>query len=83
MKTTVSFLSLALIAALFIAAPGIGQTTKEAEKKPVNKTCPIEAGHAIDPKVTTEYEGKTIGFCCSDCIPTFKKDPKKYMKDLK
>src|SRR5688572_10856585 len=37
----------------------------------------------IDPKVTYVYEGKTLGFCCDDCIPEFKKDPEKYMKELK
>jgi YHS domain-containing protein len=29
------------------------------------------------------YQGKTIGFCCEDCIGDFKKDPEKYMKTLK
>ena len=37
----------------------------------------------IDPKVTTVYKGKVIGFCCEDCIEKFNKDPEKYMKTLK
>lgn len=53
-----------------------------AQAKPINKLCPIEHD-AIDPTVTYVYNGKVIGFCCADCIPKFKKDPEKYMKDLK
>jgi YHS domain-containing protein len=52
---------------------------KGAEKaKPINKKCPVEGGD-VDPTVTTEYKGKTIGFCCDTCPPEFKKDPAKFM----
>jgi YHS domain-containing protein len=44
--------------------------------------CPV-ADEPIDPKVTTVQDGKTIGFCCEDCIPKFKANPAKYMKNLK
>ncbi len=54
----------------------------QASAAPVNAKCPVEHGN-VDPKYTCVYEGKTIGFCCGDCIPEFKKDPAKYMKDLK
>ena len=38
----------------------------------------------IDPKGKTYvYNGKTIGFCCPDCIDEFKKNPEKYMATLK
>jgi len=50
---------------------------------PVNKYCAVNRDEEIDPTVTTTYNGKTIGFCCDSCIPKFKKDPEKYMKDLK
>ena len=50
----------------------------------INKFCAVDRDNPVDPTVpTVVYEGKTIGFCCEDCIPKFKKDPKKYMKDLK
>ena len=45
---------------------------------PVNKNCAVEQDHAIDPKVTLVWNGKTYGFCCKDCIDEFKKDPQKY-----
>lgn len=51
--------------------------------KPVNKTCPVEGkDHEVDPKVTTVYKGKTVGFCCRDCIDEFNKDPEKFVKKL-
>jgi YHS domain-containing protein len=66
--------------------PATQPTTKpsaKADGKPVNKYCAINREEEIDPKVTTDYKGKVIGFCCEDCIAKFKKDPEKYMKDLK
>ena len=41
------------------------------------------AAYAAAPDTTIVYDGKVIGFCCSDCPPEFNKDPEKYMKDLK
>lgn len=58
-------------------------TTASATLTPINKYCAVNRDEEVDPTVTYVYKGKVIGFCCSDCIPTFKKDPEKYMKDLK
>src|SRR5687767_6818340 len=59
-------------------------TTQAKAKTPINKFCAVDGGdHEVDPKVTYEYKGKTVGFCCADCIDEFKKDPEKYMKKLK
>ena len=54
-----------------------------ASAKPINQYCPINKDDKVDPAVTTVYKGQVIGFCCSDCIDEFKKDPEKYMKTLK
>lgn len=56
---------------------------KKAEKKPkpVNTICPL-MDEKIDPEVTTQYKGKTVAFCCADCIKDFNKDPAKYMKKV-
>ncbi|MDD4955882.1 MAG: YHS domain-containing protein [Candidatus Omnitrophica bacterium] len=45
--------------------------------------CPV-TGEKIDEKakVTYEYKGKIYNFCCSACIPEFKKDPEKYIKKV-
>jgi YHS domain-containing protein len=89
-------LILSAVAALFIGGASIaiaadkpkpGPTTKPAATqpapKPVNKMCLVEDEHEIDPKVTVNYKGKTIGFCCKDCVEEFEKDPEKYVKRLK
>lgn len=62
--------------------PATQPTTRPAVA--INKYCPVERDNPVDPTVpTVVYEGKTIGFCCEDCVPKFKKNPKAYMKDLK
>lgn len=67
-----------------MSMPTTAPTTQaSATAQPINKYCPIQRDHAVDPTVTYLYQGKVIGFCCEDCIPDFKKDPEKYMKDLK
>ncbi len=57
-------------------------TTAPATQAAINTMCPV-SHEAVDPAVTTTYEGKTIAFCCKDCIAQFQKDPQKYTKDLK
>jgi YHS domain-containing protein len=79
MKTTTKAL---LVLALFGGAL-LAQPSTQESKKPVNTKCPVMPQEAVDPKSTLEYKGKLIGFCCQDCIPEFKKDPEKYVKDLK
>ena len=74
------FCCLTLCAALaFIgSAHAADDTGKKEAAKPINKKCPVERGD-VDPEVTVQHEGKTIGFCCAGCDEEFKKDPAKYM----
>jgi YHS domain-containing protein len=51
--------------------------------QPVNKFCAVHTEDAVDPTVTTVYEGKVIGFCCEDCQKKFDLDPKAYAAKLK
>jgi YHS domain-containing protein len=52
--------------------------------QPINKFCAVDRDNPVDSTVpTVTYKGKVIGFCCEDCVPEFKKNPEKYMKDLK
>ena len=61
-------------------APAPAPTTKPAAS---NTKCPV-SGDAIDPKSkTVEYQGKTIAFCCDNCVEPFNKNPEKYAKNLK
>jgi YHS domain-containing protein len=52
-------------------------------RAPVNKFCAVERENEIDARITLPHEGKTIGFCCKDCVKDFRKDPKKYVAGLK
>ena len=54
----------------------------QASAKPVNTICPI-CGEKVDPKLTTVYKGKVIGFGCAGCPEEFQKDPERYANNLK
>ena len=76
-----------LVAFCLLAAvsAGFGADDKKADEKkkpkPVNALCPL-TDEKIDPDVTTQYKGKTVAFCCADCMKDFNKDPAKYMKKV-
>ena len=55
----------------------------EGEKKQaeLNTKCPV-SGDDVDKEVTEVYKGRTIAFCCKDCVKDFKKDPDKFVKKL-
>jgi hypothetical protein len=88
MRHTLWCVALAVLGAVALVQAA-GPTTAPATKPTtqpvaVNKFCAVQGeGHAIDPKVTLVHDGKVIGFCCTDCIGEFKKDPAKYMASLK
>jgi YHS domain-containing protein len=59
-------------------------TLPSASAKPVNKFCPVQPSNPVDDREPTYlYNGQVIGFCCPDCINEFKKNPDKYMANLK
>ena len=57
--------------------------TAESEPSPVNTHCAVERENAIDARVSIWHDGRAIGFCCKDCVKDFRKDPRKYLADLK
>lgn len=62
---------------------GPAAADKPAAKEAVNTTCPVMGGEiAKDTPYTAEYKGKKVGFCCAGCVPAFKKNPDKYMKEI-
>lgn len=71
---SLSFLSLMFLALAVgcseQADPNAGSSTEQAIASPVNPYCPI-TDSPVASDVTTEWGGKTIGFCCADCIPTW------------
>jgi YHS domain-containing protein len=81
MKMLVCIASLMLALAVFMPARLSADPTTQPTA--INKLCPV-THDPVDPKIPTiEYKGKTIGFCCSDCIKAFNADPEKYMANLK
>jgi len=98
MKKVASILSLALLAgvAAYVSAedtpaasqpssaPSSAPATQASANGAVNQYCAIQKDNKIDPAGKTYiYNGKTIGFCCPDCIDEFKKNPEKYMATLR
>ena len=70
MKTIFTFLAVSLVTAGFAIAG------------PVNTTCPM-SGKAVKEGVTSQFNGKTIGFCCTNCKAKFDSDPEKFGKKFK
>jgi len=66
-----------IIAAAFCLSLAIGT----AWAKP-QETCPVMGGK-INKSIYTDYDGKRIYFCCKACPEPFRKDPKKYMQEMK
>ena len=55
-----------------------------ADGTPVNKMCPVEKDLGVDPSTATVvYQGKTVGFCCDDCVKKFERDPDAFAAELK
>lgn len=50
-----------------------------------NKICPVsgEKVGVMGPVEQYEHNGKTYNFCCPGCIPEFKKNPEKYIQNIK
>ena len=64
-------------------ATAAAATQPSASATPVNKKCPV-SGEDVNPKgKTVQYKGKTVGFCCDDCIEMFNKNPDKYADKIK
>lgn len=66
---------LALVAGLAAA--------QQAGKKIVNRKCPLKLDSRVDPQQTVVYNGKIVGFCCSDCVDKWKKNPSAYAAAVK
>jgi len=61
-----------------------GEQPAADSTKVINALCPVEKENAVDPTApTTVYKGKTVGFCCDDCIKKFERDPDSFAANLK
>ncbi len=50
-----------------------------------NRICPVRGGEVVtdNPALVVEYEGKKIGFCCAGCPQEFRKNPAKFMEEMR
>lgn len=44
--------------------------------------CPV-MGAPINREIFVDYQGQRIYFCCPACIDLFKKNPEKYLQEMK
>lgn len=66
---------------LVVFAFSIGTSLAADKSSNEQKTCPVMGG-TINKDIYADYEGKRVYFCCEACVPTFKKDPAKYITKL-
>ncbi|MCB1224572.1 MAG: YHS domain-containing protein [Verrucomicrobiales bacterium] len=71
MKTFLSVLALSLMASGAALAG-----------KAVNTECPV-SGKAVKANCTSEFDGKTVAFCCGKCKAKFDADPSKFADKVK
>ncbi len=72
--------ALASACMLSLAAP---LSAQEAGSQPgLNKFCPVMPEEEADPQIITVYEGRTIAFCCDNCLAKFKANPERYLDRL-
>lgn len=62
------------------AAPANSGTEVKAVK--VQTHCPVMTNNVINKAQYVDVDGKRIYVCCGSCIPTIKKDPAKYVKQM-
>lgn len=68
--------------ALQIQAKPSMMSAADAEPDPVtNARCPV-MGHAVNPEVFVEYQGKKVYFCCRGCDKKFLASPNQYLGKL-
>ena len=84
LKFTVLALLLTVSAQFACAEEATSKPAAKADNYPL-KTCVVSneafGGDMGDP-VVIDYKGRTVKFCCKDCVKKFNKDPEKYLKVL-
>ncbi len=48
----------------------------------IQTSCPVSGEKLQQKSIYTDYEGRRVYFCCSECREPFDKDPQKYFKRL-
>lgn len=61
-----------------LSFPALGQP---ADSRP-QTLCPV-MGAQVNRGIYVDYQGQRIYFCCPACIDLFKKNPEKYLQEMK
>jgi len=68
-----------LLAAILITAPlTLAQGDGGAVLDRVNTMCPVMPDEPVDPSITTEWNGRTVAFCCKMCRKEFLATPEAF-----
>lgn len=73
------FLGAVFLASVFLFVAGCSQQNDQEQptnKKTgsiANKICPMMGGKVDAEGETVQWDGKTVGFCCPDCLPEWNK----------
>ena len=59
-----------------------GQQVKSLALK-LQTNCPVMKANKINKKLYVDVKGKRIYVCCKGCLPMVKRNPEKYLKQLK
>ena len=69
-----------LFATLLLSFLVIGGVANAAP--PINAQCPVTPEEPAESHLTLDFEGRTIGFCCRDCMRKFRDNPEAYRANL-
>ncbi len=78
-------LACGILMAMATASNVLATVTPMEQHEPdrmINEWCPVMTEEKIDPAITIEYRGKTIGLCCDTCLKKFRANPAKYESRL-
>ena len=76
---------LALLLTLAFTAPSLSSQDGDgavASSSAPTEFCPVMPEEPVDPTIKTEWEGRSVAFCCKMCLREFLADPELYSANL-
>ncbi|MHB8067844.1 MAG: YHS domain-containing protein [Desulfobaccales bacterium] len=81
-KMTMTILALVLAFTLAGAGWAAPPPLIEPAAGKTQAACPVQGGK-INKDLYVDYQGQRVYFCCPACIDIFKKDPEKYLREMR
>jgi len=85
MKEKTIMMILALVLVFSVAGAGWAAAPPLIDKPHAGEAqvaCPVQGGK-INKDLYVDYQGQRVYFCCPACIDIFKKDPEKYLREMR